>query len=202
MSDPHPIAGLWLGGPPAPGEAPPKLAPRLPPGDLIMYQRQADRQWVHAIQDCFADAEAAAHVASAVPAHRRELTARFARLRERDMTLLALATPAQLAIGWGDHWTCTTQDGLTCWGRVEPLGEMMTAEIAASVRLGVPHADIETEMQARVEAIKENYARGWRSGRGWSVVEPDGEVGYVHVAILTPCTPAEFAAARARRWQP
>lgn len=201
MSDTHPIAGFWIGEPPQPGDAPAKLAARLPPGDVIMYQRRGDREWVHAIQDCFSDAEVAAHLADVIPAQGRELAARFTRLRRRDLAYLARATPEQLAIGWGDHWTCTTPTGLTCWGRVEPLGEMMEQELAATLKAGVPPDQAGAEVQARVEAIKENYTRGWRSGRGWSVVEPDGEHGYVHVAILTPCTAAEFEGARARRWQ-
>ena len=109
MSQPrraHPVAGFWIGSPPAPGDTLPKLTPRLPPGNVIMYQRRADREWVHAIQDCFSDLEMQGHLDDAIPAHRKELAARFARLRARDLDLLARATPAQLAIGWGDYWYC------------------------------------------------------------------------------------------------
>lgn len=208
MNEPHPQTGLrpgqagfWLGQAPRPGEAPAKLATRLPPGDVIMYQRRGDREWVHAIQDCFADAEVASHLADCIPGQSRELAARFARLRQRDLDLLALATPEQLAIGWGDHWTWTSpSSGLACWGWVEPLATMMAQEFEACARHGIPQAQAEPEVQARADAIKENYGRGWRSGRGWSVVEPDGEYGYSHVALLTPCTRAEFAAAAARGW--
>jgi hypothetical protein len=201
MNEQHPIAGVWVGGPPKTGEAPPALAPAPPPGDMIMYQRQADREWVMAVQETFADAEVTAHLDAAIPAHRAELKAKFARLRERDLAYLAAATPAQLAIGWGDAWYWRSQAGLSCWGQVQYMGEMIRQDLDACAKLGLSRADAKRETAARAAAIRENYGRGWRSGRGFSVIEPDGEMGYAHVATLTPCSQAEFKAARARGWR-
>jgi hypothetical protein len=202
MSTQHrPLPGFWIGGLPGPGDRRPRTE-QMPPGDVIMYQRADDGEWCHCIQDCFADAEIASVLAQAVPQHRRELTRRFTRRRDRELAMLAAATPRQLALTWGDFWRWEGMGGLTCYGWIQPLGSMMTEEYAACIKLGVPAADAWAEVQHRVDNIRENYTRGWRAGVGWSVVEPGGETGYSHVSLLTPISAAAFATARGRGWRP
>lgn len=203
----HPLFGFDLDY----GDAPPSPAAvrdgrRFRPatdGTVTMYPRQ-DGRVVQVIQDCFADAEVAAHLANCAPGKpRRQLAAIFTRLRDRDLRALAAATPEQLAIGWGDCWRYDNpQSGLTCWGYVQPLLELMDAELASCAAKGIPRDRAEREVQAVVDAIKENYGRGWRSGPGYSVVEPAGEHGYSHVCCLAPASRADFDAARARGWAP
>lgn len=158
-------------------------------GDLMM-----------AMQDCFADAEVTGHLANCHPAGRRALAARFAELRDRDTAALARAAPAQLAIGWGDCWRWDGP-GLTCYGYVETLLDVIDGELAACARHQIPRDLALADTQRTVGYIVENYARGWRHGRGYSVIEPEGEPGYSHVSVLAPVSRAQFAAAAARGWR-
>jgi hypothetical protein len=158
-------------------------------GDLMM-----------AMQECFADGEVAGHLALCRPDGRRALAAQFAELRARDTAAFARATPVQLAISWGDCWVWHGP-GLTCWGYIETLTDVIGAELAACERAGMPGDEAMAATQRTVGYITENYARGWRHGRGYSVIEPAGEPGYCHVSVLEPVTREQFAAAAARGWR-
>jgi hypothetical protein len=158
-------------------------------GDLMMT-----------MQDCFADGEVAGHLALCAPAGRRRLAAEFAALRDRDDAALARATPVQLAISWGCCWVWRGP-GLTCYGYVETLTDVIDGELAACERAGMTRDAGLAAAQRTVGYITENHRRGWRHGRGYSVLEPGGESGYSHVSVLEPVTREQFAAAAARGWQ-
>jgi hypothetical protein len=173
-------------------------------GTAVIYPNR-DGDLINAMQDCFADEEVAAHLANCHPGKRRKLAAVFARLRERDLAGWDRATPAQRAITWGDCWTHHfPETGVTGYGYVLPLAAIMDGEFAALCRppahSGRPALTVEQatpRVQQVVDHIKENHARGWRSGPGFSVLEPGGEDGYSHVCTLSPCSRQEFRAAAA-----
>lgn len=127
----------------------------------------------------------------------RKLRRSFAQADATEAAWNAAATPAQRRIGWGDAWR---QDfpgnqlmrAAVIYGRVLTLFEVIEAEQAT-------HCTI-AELDQVIARIREGYGHGWRYVRGYSQIEPDGEPGYTHIAVMTPLTIAEFDAARAAGW--
>jgi hypothetical protein len=60
----------------------------------------------------------------------------------------------------------------------------------------------EATVQADIDALRENYGRGWRYCHMWSAAEPDGLLSSAHVSYLTKIEPAELGAALSRGWRP
>jgi hypothetical protein len=135
-------------------------------------------------------------LADAAPASREQLRRDLDQLREQETRWQASATPAQHAITWGDYWRKTWQSpgepDLLIWGRVHTEAEITAGE----ERLGVPAAEIDA-IRTR---IRGGYDRGWRYGRCWSRLIPEGELGSTHVATVERVTAAEFAAAERAGW--
>jgi hypothetical protein len=50
--------------------------------------------------------------------------------------------------------------------------------------------------------MRDSRSRGYIFGRGYSVIEPDGELGSTHVANMWPISKAAFDEAREQKWQP
>jgi len=125
-------------------------------------------------------------------------------IRGRERRYQLAATAEQQAIGWGDCFRYTWKpdgrhilagslaEGVTIYGQVMTRAEVRHSELAA----GASH----DEAQAALRRIMHAYGRGWRHGRCYSVIEPDGESGDTHVAVMTPITAGEFEAARAAGW--
>jgi hypothetical protein len=114
----------------------------------------------------------------------------FRQLREREARLNAQATPAQRAIGWGDHWVHffdgTNSDdsegvyggtpltpAATIYGRVLPLLDYISSEWAAGLNLSGADPEI------------------WAACQAWA--DTRGGPAAVRVASLSS-TPAELAA--------
>ena len=51
-----------------------------------------------------------------------------------------------------------------------------------------------------VSTTDKNLVRGYKSGRAYSVIEPDGELGDTHVSTMWPITKESFEQAKAMRW--
>jgi len=142
-------------------------------------------------------AEVKLMLAGAAPSSRAQLRADLDLLLGQEARWRAAATPEQHAISWGDHWrrTWQSEDGaleMQIWGRVHTEEEITAAE----ERLHVPAAEVSV-IRARIRA---GYERGWRYGRCWSLLVPDGELGSTHVATVERVTAEEFGAAKRAGW--
>jgi hypothetical protein len=100
--------------------------------------------------------------------------------------------PVQAAIGYGDHWFRVWGDVLIC-GRVSPKEETD----ADSDRL----CEDPEEAAEEKRMLEASYARGFRFGRAYSVIEPRGELGDTHVADMVPMTAEQFEECRLLGWE-
>jgi hypothetical protein len=65
-----------------------------------------------------------------------------------------------------------------------------------------PGAEMDEEIIAELVQLQESHDRGYRYGRWFSEVVPDGEYGSAHVVSLWQITKADFDDARAHEWFP
>jgi len=105
----------------------------------------------------------------------------------------ARATPRQNAITYGDYWMRAFEDFLI-FGRITPEAELWATE----AELGASEEELEWEMAS----MKANYDNGFRFGRAYSVVEPEGELGDTHVCDMVPITEEEFNQSKGLHWIP
>jgi hypothetical protein len=103
----------------------------------------------------------------------------------------ARVTADQAGITYGDHWMSAFDDVLI-FGRVNPLDELDEA----NRQLGMGR----TEMRTEREMIEIAYRRGYRYGRCYSVIVPEGEWGSTHVVKMVPITAEQYAAAESHGW--
>lgn len=57
------------------------------------------------------------------------------------------------------------------------------------------------ELSHTMKMLAESYQRGYRHGRWYSVVEPEGELGDAHISNLIPITQEDFELALLHKWQ-
>lgn len=118
----------------------------------------------------------------------------FAYITEGVKQAKSRATDEQNAITYGDYWMRYWPEGdLYIFGYIIPPDELY----ASSAYEGVSKKEIEWEKQA----AEENYQNGFRFGRAYSVVEPDGELGDTHVSDMSKITKEEFEFAKSYHWQ-
>jgi hypothetical protein len=103
----------------------------------------------------------------------------------------ARATSKQTQITYGDYWMRRWEDFLI-FGYIYHREEMDAAE----VKLGASQEELEYEH----EMYDNSYKNGFRFGRAYSVIEPDGELGDTHVSEMTKITKEEFEAAKTLGW--
>jgi hypothetical protein len=101
------------------------------------------------------------------------------------------ATPEQTAITYGDYW-------MRAWEDILIFGYIYTKEEfrAAEVELGASEEELEWERKV----YDNSYNNGFRFGRAYSVLEPNGELGDTHVSDMTKITKEEFESARSLGW--
>lgn len=124
-----------------------------------------------------------------------DLAAFFRDVQRGEAAALEAASPEQAAITWGDFFervTAPAQFGYRIFGRIATLDEFKAAERG----LGAGPEELRHE----VRQLKENYAKGRRYGRCFSVKVPEGEPGSTHVVDMKKITEAEFNEAKARGW--
>lgn len=118
--------------------------------------------------------------------------AMFAEIGKREERLNASVIPIQRAVTYGSYW-------LRVWEDIPIFGYVFTRdELEASERnLGSEGEELAMTM----ERMDSSYQRGYRFGRAYSVIEPDGELGDTHIASMAgPLTPSEFRIAQDGRW--
>jgi len=101
------------------------------------------------------------------------------------------ATIAQNAITYGDYWMRIWEDFLIC-GYIYTKEEMDAIE----VKLGASQEELEYEHRV----YDASYKDGFRFGRAYSQIEPDGELGDTHVSDMTKITKEEFESAKILNW--
>ena len=115
----------------------------------------------------------------------------FAAIRRNVESAKSAATPEQNAITYGDHWVRSYEDFLI-FGYIYTKEEMDAAETA----LGASQEELEYEHRV----YDRSYRDGFRFGKAYSIVEPDGELGDTHVCEMVRITTEEFNAAKSLNW--
>lgn len=103
----------------------------------------------------------------------------------------ARMTPEQEAITYGDYWM-RVWEGIPIFGYIIPRDELEASER----ELGATDEEIEYEN----DVLDASYANGFRFGRAYSVMEPDGELGDTHVIDMIPITKEQFEEAKSLGW--
>src|SRR5262245_24065865 len=128
------------------------------------------------------------------PSHRmfsfESLEEAFAFMDESEAEAMQRVLPEQRAITWGDHavrvWAAPMvgQPPLMIYGQIFTEDELVLNESDAGAT-----AD---ELIYELRVLRESHARGYRYGRWFSTVTPDGEYGEAHIADLWTLTEEEF----------
>lgn len=86
---------------------------------------------------------------------------------------------------------------LTIYGEVWSMETFTESE---KKYLNLDDPDEKEEFDMIISSQKDTYERGYRFGKWYSVVEPDGELGSAHIVSLDLIEEAEFNAAKERGW--
>lgn len=124
----------------------------------------------------------------------------FAEMARQEDLANQRVTDAQRMIGTeGHHWWYRTDMPFLIMGHVPTLTETMAAE---RTYYGDPLEGEEAEeWEDQRRSLQERWDRGYRYGRAYSEVEPDGELGDTHISCMVECTEADFDAARRCHFQ-
>ena len=117
----------------------------------------------------------------------------FNYMNDAELQSIQNALDEQWRIDWGAY-VLRVVDELWIFGHIFSYQEL----IAETVADGEP--DEEAIYELRIH--EESYHRGYRYGRWYSQVCPEGEYGSAHVATLWEITVADFNEARAQGWLP
>jgi len=128
-------------------------------------------------------------------------------MRRNEQAAQARTLPAQQAIADGEeHWYYRRADSPWTGGDVDIFGHIPSiADSIAKERsyYGDPMDDQErAEFSGVRHGMQDRLSRGYVFGNHFSVVEPNGELGSVHVSSLIPISKEAFEEARAAGWAP
>lgn len=113
---------------------------------------------------------------------------------EKDANESVLAP--QEKITWGDYVVRlhqATNMMLAIWSHLHTQ-EQVAAEITDSV-------EEQAEVEAELRGLTRAHARGFRYGRWFSQVLPQGEYGSAHIVSCWPITSEDYEMARTNDWQ-
>jgi hypothetical protein len=144
------------------------------------------------------------------PADRPNVARTLAAMAVMERRLLAMASPAQRAIGWGSWvwmrfepqpgWVSVPDRAVTVYGYIFTQSELERREREAMAKLmGMGHQPVQNPADT-VAACHESHRLGWRYGTWYSEIEPGGEPGENHIAMLHRLSRVQFEAARAAGW--
>src|SRR5215831_8369563 len=176
--------------------------------------------------DHVTQAEEDRYLALCAPAVRPHLGKQMLKLRVAERLMCAAATPEQWAIGWSGHVAVdmaamvafhrarlanfTSQLSPGIYGELigyEQVAEREEAVAAMGLtnrpldHLGLDGITFSAPAPAQSLPLLESaHAAGWRYGRWYSQVDPDGDLGQHHVAHLIPISRRQFLAARRDGW--
>lgn len=112
-------------------------------------------------------------------------------MRQQEEAANARVSPGQAEIGYGAWWLRPYED-ITIFGYVPTEDEVRASE-------GGEGAD-EEELQYTLEMLADAHRRGYRYGKAYSEIEPEGEWGSTHISTMVEITQAQFERAREVGW--
>lgn len=115
----------------------------------------------------------------------------FAWMREREQAANDRVSPEQAEIGYGAWWMRPYED-IIIFGYVPTQEEQEASERA----LGADDEEIEYQRDMLADA----YGRGYRYGKAYSEIEPEGEWGSTHISTMVEISEELFNLARDRGW--
>jgi len=115
----------------------------------------------------------------------------FAWMRSQEEAANTRVTPDQAEIGYGAYWMRPYED-IVIFGYVPTQTEREASERA----LGADDEEIEYQR----ETLADSHARGYRYGKAYSVIEPEGEWGSTHISTMIQITQEQFTQAKAAKW--
>jgi len=118
----------------------------------------------------------------------------FAWMQEQEAKANADVHPAQKRIDRGTYALRPAPE-VPCliFGYILTEEEIREGEVFAGADEG--------ELAFTMDILASSYQRGYRYGRWYSVVVPEGEIGDAHIANLWPLTKEVFDAAKEQGWQ-
>jgi len=122
----------------------------------------------------------------------------FKDLKRREEEANKRILPYQKEIGYGDYFIRLLDTGME--GILKIYGRIMTREesVGAEKELGAGEA----ELQHTAARLDSSYARGYRYSWCYSEVEPEGELGFVHVSVMAgKISREQFENAKANGWR-
>src|SRR5215831_217097 len=178
--------------------------------------------------DHVTQAEEDRYLALCAPAVRPHLGRQMIRLRMAERLMCAAATDEQWAIGWSGHVTVDMDRVWGFAARRFPraadaarrspgiYGELIGYEAVAEreeavAAMGLTNRPLDhlgldgitfsaPDPAQSLPLLESAHAAGWRYGRWYSQVDPDGDLGQHHVAHLIPISRRQFLAARRDGW--
>lgn len=123
-------------------------------------------------------------------------------MRRQEEEANAHLAPQQQAVTWGDYWIrfYDIEHRICIFGHVYTEDEMMEKERAVPLMAGESSEEVEAEIAAEMEGIRDAHKRGYMYGWAYSVIEPEGEPGSTHQANLWPIPQWLYEQARDVRW--
>lgn len=111
-----------------------------------------------------------------------------------------MATEDQKQIGYGDYfiriWEADRMfggDDLKIYGRIMTREEFIKTEKDCGA--------LDDELAGTMQTHDSSYARGYRWGWCYSIVEPTGELGSTHVSVMRKIGKEEFEEAERKGWK-
>lgn len=100
----------------------------------------------------------------------------------------------QRQITWGSHFLRVLYTSpVVIFGHVWPEDDILLGEQRAGASL--------EEAETTLRTLRASHERGYRFGRCYSIVEPEGELGDTHISDCWPITEEEFLQAQNFRWE-
>lgn len=117
----------------------------------------------------------------------------FEDMRKAEEAANSSLRPSQRTIGYGDYWMALyPQYDLLVFGYVFTLDENEKGERDAGAS--------EEEWEYTKTNMLDSYERGYRFGRAYSTVEPNGELGSTHISQMIPISREQFEEAKSLKW--
>jgi len=113
-------------------------------------------------------------------------------LAESEREAIANTLPEQWQITWGSY-VVRVVERLVIFGIVYTEEQFLNTSLKGE-------AEYDEEIRAELDDLRAAHERGYRYGRWFSEVEPDGEYGSAHVVNLWRITEEDFVAARHNGW--
>lgn len=121
------------------------------------------------------------------------ITEAFAQMRAMEEEANARVVPRQRQIDWGSYFIRPQESlGLIVFAYCETEEEIVAGERRYGASLD--------EASRTLETLQDSHERGYRYGRHYSLIEPEGELGSTHIVKCWPITEEQFHQAKELGW--